>query len=340
MRPVYGNNRAYNVLVRYVRWSFRRMFHSVSYIGLDNIPSDSAVIFSPNHVNTLLDALAILSAQKTPVVFAARADLFKKPALARALNFLKIMPIYRIRDGADSLSGNDATFQTAVQTLKSGLPFCIFPEGRHSQEPGLLPLRKGIARIALKAAEDVDKPVVIVPVGLVYEDYTDFRTNLKINIGEPMPVWTPEDDDLQETDEESGERKHSRKLLQKLTEKMQALITRHRRDKFARDTRLVKILRLPMVPFAGLLLLPGIGVFNIFKNKIADKAFLNSIRYVACYLINPIIWLLLGLIALILLLCIPGGLPLWLRIVLPFVPLILSPFAPEVWYGAIRQKRR
>ena len=338
MKAVYENNRVYNILVRYVKWSFRRMFRNVKYVGLDNVPDDAAVIFSPNHVNTLLDALAVLSAMGCPVVFAARADLFKKPALARALNFLKIMPIYRIRDGADSLGENEKTFRTAIETLKAGLPFCIFPEGRHSQDPGLLPLRKGIARIALRAAEDVDKPVVIVPVGLVYEDYTDFRTSLKVNIGEPMPVWTPEDEELQDIDEESGERKHSRKLLQKLSEKMQALIKRHPRDKFARDSWLLKVLRIPLVPFAGLLLLPGIGVFNIFKNKIADKAFLNSIRYVACYLINPIIWLLLGLIALIVLLCVASGLPVWLKIILPFVPLLLSPFAPEIWYGAVRQK--
>ena len=338
MRPVYENNAAYNFLVRFVKWTFRRMFRDVRYTGLENIPDDSAIIFSPNHVNTLLDALAVLSATGRPVVFAARADLFKKPALAKALNFLKIMPIYRIRDGADSLGANEATFRMAVDTLKAGLPFCIFPEGRHSQEPGLLPLRKGIARIALKAAEDVDKPVVIVPVGLIYEDYTNFRTSLKVNFGEPMPVWTPEEDEVQEIDEETGDRKHSRRLLQKLSEKMQALIVRHPRDKFARDTWLIKILRLPLVPFAGLLLLPGIGVFNIFKNKIADKAFMNSIRYVACYLINPIIWLLLGLIALVVLLFAATGLPLWLRIVLPFVPLLLSPFAPEIWYGAVKQK--
>ena len=97
MKPVYENNIAYNILVRYVRWTFRRMFRNVNYAGLDNIPDDAAIIFSPNHVNTLLDALAVLSAMRCPVVFAARADLFKKPALAKTLNFLKIMPRYHLR---------------------------------------------------------------------------------------------------------------------------------------------------------------------------------------------------------------------------------------------------
>ena len=146
MRPVYAKDTAYDLLVPYVNWTFRRMFRNLEFHGLENIPRDGAVIFSPNHVNTLLDALAVLSMMGNhPVVFAARADIFRKPAVARILNFLRIMPINRMRDGVDALADNEKTFRDAVDSLNAGIPFCIFPEGRHSQEPGLLPLRKGIA---------------------------------------------------------------------------------------------------------------------------------------------------------------------------------------------------
>ena len=42
MKLVYENNRVYNILVPYVRWTFRRMLQRVDYVGLENIPKDAA----------------------------------------------------------------------------------------------------------------------------------------------------------------------------------------------------------------------------------------------------------------------------------------------------------
>lgn len=341
MKLVYENNPSYNVLVRYVRWTFRRMLHRVDYIGRENIPEDAAIIYSPNHVNTLLDALAILSSEKHPVVFAARADIFRKPAIARILNFLKILPIYRIRDGAESLAENDWTFRNAVNTLNAGLPFCIFPEGRHSQEPGLLPLRKGIARIALRAVEEVNKPVYIVPVGLVYDDLKTFRTGLTIRFGQPIAVDDTEGLEHAEMPEESAgtaaetgisEQKRTRRLLLKLEEKMRPLQERkhlHRKH----PGRLRKILITPFAWIAGLLLLPAFALTKTFDKKIPDKAFLNSIRYVACYLINPLIWLVISLILLILVAFGAFHLHFWGALLLVLAPVPLAIIAPAVWYS-------
>ena len=82
MRPVYAKDTAYDLLVPYVNWTFRRMFRNLEFHGLENIPRDGAVIFSPNHVNTLLDALAVLSMMGNhPVVFAATIWLFPTVSL-------------------------------------------------------------------------------------------------------------------------------------------------------------------------------------------------------------------------------------------------------------------
>ena len=339
MKLVYENNTGYNLLVPYVRWTFRRMLHRVDYIGRENIPADAAVIYSPNHVNTLLDALAILSSEERPVVFAARADIFRKPAIARILNFLKILPIYRIRDGAESLAENDWTFRNAVNSLNAGLPFCIFPEGRHSQEPGLLPLRKGIARIALKAVEEVDKPVYIVPVGLVYDDLKTFRTGLTIRFGQPIAVDDTEG--LEHADEpvavaSSGavvsEQKRTRRLLLKLEEKMRPL--QERRQSHRKHPGLLRrILITPFAWIAGLFLLPAFALTKTFDKKIPDKAFLNSIRYVACYLINPLLWLVISLILLILVAFGAFHLHFWGALLLVLAPVPLSLIAPAVWYS-------
>ena len=71
---VYDNDRLYNFLVHYVRWTFRLMFRSLQVCGKENIPEDAAVIYAPNHVNTLLDALAT-----------APRRLPKRPPFRRAL---------------------------------------------------------------------------------------------------------------------------------------------------------------------------------------------------------------------------------------------------------------
>ena len=341
MKLVYENNAGYNLLVPYVRWTFRRMLHRVDYVGRENIPADAAIIYSPNHVNTLLDALAILSSEERPVVFAARADIFRKPAVASILNFLKILPIYRIRDGAESLAENDWTFRNAVNAMNTGLPFCIFPEGRHSQEPGLLPLRKGIARIALRAVEEVNKPVYIVPVGLVYDDLKTFRTGLTIRFGQPIAVDDTEGLEHAEIPEESSaaapeaaisEQKRTRRLLLKLEEKMRPL-QEWKQSHTKHPGRLRRILITPFAWIAGLFLLPAFALTKTFDKKIPDKAFLNSIRYVACYLINPLIWLVISMILLILVALGAFHLPLWGALLMVLAPVPITIIAPAIWYS-------
>ncbi len=171
---------------RMFRWSFRH----ITYMGKENIPHDGAVIFAPNHTNALCDALAILTIDNSRKVFVARADMFKSKKAAWLLNGFKIMPISRMRDGAEAVLHNDETEQKAIDTLHDGVPFCILPEGTHRPMHSLLPLGKGIFRIALRAYEEFgkEKPIYIVPVGIVYGDFFHLWNTLYINIGKPINV--------------------------------------------------------------------------------------------------------------------------------------------------------
>ena len=312
---VYDNDRLYNFLVPYVRWTFRIMFRSLQICGKEKIPADAAVIYAPNHVNTVLDALAVLSMEDRPVVFAARADIFRKKTLAKILGFLKIVPISRIRDGVESLADNEKTFQIATDTLKAGLPFALFPEGRHNQEGGLLPLRKGIARIALKAADELEKPVCIVPVGLIYEDLRLFRTSLKINIGDALYINSVSQEDTAH---------ESRRILLELQDRLADLTV----EKLPHRKGLVLFLRIVRVPLsfiAAIVLLPAFTIISLILRRFKDRAFDNSIRYVACYLINPLIILILSLILLA-----AGLLPWWGVVGLTMLSLI----APSLYYNS------
>lgn len=186
----------------YVCFWFRLSYRKREQYGLDKIPTDGPYIYAPNHTNALMDALAVLSIDLKPKVFVARADIFKIRWLAPFLRFLKIMPINRIRDGRNTLKDNDEIIKLSVDVLKDNVPFCILPEGTHRAMHSLLPLGKGVFRIALMANQEVgaQRPVYIVPVGLEYGNFFRYRSSLMLQIGDPInvtqfvadhPEWEP-----------------------------------------------------------------------------------------------------------------------------------------------------
>ena len=130
--------------------------------GKDNIPDDGKYILAPCHQNALMDPLVVLYMENKPVVFLARADIFKKPVARLLLTWLRISPVYRIRDGRDQLSNNEAIFNTARQVVEEGMPLCLMAEGTHNDKHQLLPLVKGMFRIAGSSVMvNVGKPIDI-----------------------------------------------------------------------------------------------------------------------------------------------------------------------------------
>ena len=99
LRHIQDNNWIYNLLSPVVQYGFRCHYRSFVVRGIENLPTDSPYIIAPCHQQALMEPLAVLCFAPKPPVFLARADLFNNPTLRRILTFLKIMPVYRIRDG-------------------------------------------------------------------------------------------------------------------------------------------------------------------------------------------------------------------------------------------------
>lgn len=156
--------------------------------GLENIPEGEPIIFAPNHQNALLDPLALVFAGSSEPVFLARADIFKKKLIARFLNAIKIAPVYRIRDGKQSLEKNKGVFESSVRILQNNHSLCLFPEGKHVGMKSMDPHKKAIPRIVFIAAEltNFDLDINIVPVGINYSHYYKFRRNITVNFGKPI----------------------------------------------------------------------------------------------------------------------------------------------------------
>ena len=189
-----------------------------------------------------------------------------------------------------------------------GVPFCMFPEGRHRPMHSLLPLQKGIARIAFASASE--RPTCIVPVGIEYDDFFHYRSTCTIRFGEPLDVngFLAGHPDL-------GEAELSRKLLEELSGRMKELFlclpddpsyrARLREVRPPRTRKSVILRRLSALVLLPLFLLSAVLSFplwpiaeGICRFYLADKAFGNTVRYMCRLLGMPlmlVVWTVLAL---------------------------------------------
>ncbi|EEQ85676.1 hypothetical protein RJZ56_007422 [Blastomyces dermatitidis] len=80
-------------------------------------------------------------------------------------------------------------YKAVFQTLNAGGCIGIFPEGGSHDRPNLLPLKAGVALMALGAlAENPDCGVKIVPCGMNYFHAHKFRSRAVVEFGNPIEV--------------------------------------------------------------------------------------------------------------------------------------------------------
>jgi hypothetical protein len=102
---------------------------------------------------------------------------------------MNMIPVFRIRDGWNSLSENDKSFEACSRIFHKKEAVIIFPEGNHGDQRRLRPLSKGFTRVVFEALrQDPALPIFIVPVGLNYTNPTAFRSSVSVYFGEPLPV--------------------------------------------------------------------------------------------------------------------------------------------------------
>ena len=180
----------YSFLLPYVNWHTRRSYRRFEVHGKENVPKNSAVIFGVNHSNTLMDALVLLSSNNIKKVFIARGDIFKNPSVAKLLNFFRILPIFRIRNGVAAVRQNDDSLNKAVDVIHDHVDLYLFPEGTHRTKHSLMRMGKGLFHIAVDANKQFgDKsPIYIIPTAIEYGDYFRYRSTAMINFGKPINV--------------------------------------------------------------------------------------------------------------------------------------------------------
>ncbi len=304
MSEFWDYNFAYSFFRPWVDFCTRHSYRRIEFKG--SLPDKGAVIFAPNHTNTLMDPLLVLQARKGGTLFGARADIFRKPFIARILHFLKIVPLARhSRDLPEEVARNKGTFDQIDRALSHGLPFCIFCEGTHRTMHSLLPVRRGIARIAFTSAEH--RHTTIIPIGIDYSDWFHYRSCVKIQVGAPLDVnafaKARTDLGIDELDAALQQELYSRlsELIFFLPddENYSAGLARYQaaHPRGHRVRRVFQaILGFPLFLVCALLSLPMWALAEYLCSRIKDKAFCNTARFGVKLLGTPlflVIWAIL-----------------------------------------------
>lgn len=154
-------------------------------------PQGTPTLIISNHQNGLNDALGLLfSMDRRQPIFLARSDIFKRNFVAKMLRSLRIMPIFRVRDGVSNLSKNDIIAIKACELINSGRTMAIYPEAGHENKRHLDQFRKGFARLVFQAAarQNFEHDIFIVPSGHHYDNYFEPRGRLLISYGKPISL--------------------------------------------------------------------------------------------------------------------------------------------------------
>ena len=183
------------VLIPLLRLLLQVFFRQIEVTGAQTIPHDAPVIYTPNHINSVLDGLlARVFLPRDPRTL-AKATLWDVTALRPLLAAVNAIPVYRQQDSSDPAyaANNQDMFSSCYDALAEKACIVLFPEGQSHSESELQPLKTGAARIAL-GAEQRDGPlgVHIIPVGLNFDAKQKFRSRVLISIGQPIdPLDVP-----------------------------------------------------------------------------------------------------------------------------------------------------
>lgn len=162
-------------------------FHSsVDVTFRHRLPRRGPVLIVANHGNGFVDPVVVAGVLGRLPRFLGKAALWKV-VVARPLLWLAgVLPVHRTSDG-DRASDNASVFEACHHELAQGARVAIFPEGTTGDRAALEQVKSGAARIALGALP-MAPDVVIVPIGMAFENKVETRSRATVMFGEPIEV--------------------------------------------------------------------------------------------------------------------------------------------------------
>lgn len=173
-----------------VNWAFRCVrFLSgakVEYIGEENIPADTPVLYIGNH-RSFFDVVLTYIRVPRPTGYIAKKSMEKVPLLNIWMRNLHCLFLDR-----ENIKAGMQTILTAIDLMKNGTSICIFPEGtRNKTEGTLLPFHEGSFKIAAKAGCPI-VPMTINNSAAVFENQFPRIKKARVIIEYGKPIYIKE----------------------------------------------------------------------------------------------------------------------------------------------------
>ncbi len=161
-----------------VKFIMRLMGVRVRVEGLENVPS-GVCLFVSNHTSAA-DPPAVVGAIPRRIAILVKESLFRIPIVGRAFRLAHFVPVDRTdREAAI------ASVERAIESLRNGVSFLIYPEGTRSPDGRLLAFKKGSFVMAIKAG------VPIVPIACIGAHHIMRKQELRIRPGEIIVKFCP-----------------------------------------------------------------------------------------------------------------------------------------------------
>jgi 1-acyl-sn-glycerol-3-phosphate acyltransferase len=158
---------------RLIAGPFLRGLVRTKIIGAEHVPASGGAIMASNHLS-VIDSIYLPLMLPRPVTFAAKSEYFtsNKPGLRLMGLYMKATgQLSTDRDGARSAQ---AMLEAALDLLRRGELFGIYPEGTRSPDGRLYRARPGVGWLALKSG------LPVIPVAMI-------GTNRILPSGHVMP---------------------------------------------------------------------------------------------------------------------------------------------------------
>jgi len=147
--------------------------------GLEHLSPGQAYVFAANHRSNF-DIFALISVLPGRFVWVAKKSLFGIPVLGQALTRMGSISVDR-----ENLRSAVQSLDRATAMVKGGVSMIIFPEGTRSASRELLPFKKGVFVMALKAGQP------IVPVSISGTRFIQPRETIRVRPGPVKVVISP-----------------------------------------------------------------------------------------------------------------------------------------------------
>ena len=176
-----------------VNWAFRvvRVLSGTKVIikGLENVPTDTAVLYVGNH-RSFYDIILTYPKVPRPTGYVAKREMLKVPLLSVWMKYLHCLFLDR-----ENVKEGLKTILEAVEKAKSGISICIFPEGTRNKDAEhpdtLLPFKEGSFKIAQKTKCPI-VPMVLTGTADVFENHFPWVKSTKVTLTYGKPIYVSE----------------------------------------------------------------------------------------------------------------------------------------------------